>query len=49
MARVVHVAQDYVGKGKYKEQGEELAALLHQRKQVFDQALATLEKRLPPA
>jgi hypothetical protein len=48
MVRLGRVAQEYVGKGRYKEKGEELVALLDLRKQALDEALATLEKHLPP-
>jgi hypothetical protein len=46
--RVGRVAQEYVGKGKYKEIGMKLEAILHERKQALDDALKTLKDHLPP-
>ena len=39
MVRVARVAREYVGKGRYEEQGQKLIALLHLQKQAFDKAL----------
>jgi hypothetical protein len=46
--RLARAAQEYVGGGKCKEQGEKLAAILHHQRDALDKALAMVKQLSSP-